>query len=216
MPPVQPFPAWSWRREAAPLAVLAAQVALAAASWIRAPDRLPVHFDLAGRPHRYGGKVEAILLVPLVAVGLYALLTFLPRRDPSRANYATGAYTALRVAILIFMLGVQAMLAAPAWSVRLAPTATVFLLTGGLFVSLGLALPRLGRNQLAGVRTTATLSDPERWRRTHRVAGVAFGVAGLGLLVAAALPAAQGGLVAAVAIVGAVVATLLAAALRGR
>ncbi len=76
------------RAELPHLAVIAAMFLLVAATWSSAPDRIPVHWDLAGQVDRYGGKFEGLLLMPLLTLGIYLLFLVAPRFDPGRANYA--------------------------------------------------------------------------------------------------------------------------------
>ena len=78
----------SLRTELPHLAVIAAMFVLAAATWSAAPDRIPVHWDLAGRVNRCGGKFEGLLLMPLLTLGIYLLFLVAPRFDLGRANYA--------------------------------------------------------------------------------------------------------------------------------
>ena len=53
-----------WRIEGPMLALVAAMFALAALSWSTAPDRIPVHWNIAGAVDRYGGRFEGLLLLP--------------------------------------------------------------------------------------------------------------------------------------------------------
>ncbi len=39
----------------------------AAIVWPMAPDRVPVHWNIAGDVDRYGGKFKGLLLLPLVS-----------------------------------------------------------------------------------------------------------------------------------------------------
>jgi uncharacterized membrane protein len=77
----------SLRTELPHLAVIAAMFVLAAATWSAVPDRIPVHWDLAGRVHRYGVEFEGLLLMPLLTLGIYLLFLVAPRLDQGRANY---------------------------------------------------------------------------------------------------------------------------------
>ena len=65
--------------------------------WPVAPDRIPVHWSFDGRVDRWGGKLEGLLGIRLLALAIYLLMRYLPRTDPGRANYARfgGAYTAV-------------------------------------------------------------------------------------------------------------------------
>ena len=78
----------SWRTEWPMWLLLIGMFALAAASWGATPDRVPVHWGLNGSPDRWGGKFEGLMLMPLIALGIYLIMLFIPRIDPGRANYA--------------------------------------------------------------------------------------------------------------------------------
>ena len=62
----------------------------------------------------------------------------------------------------------------PAWTATLIGVAL-----GAGMVAIGNLMPRLRPNWIVGVRTHATLSDPELWLRTHRYFGMLLMAAGL-------------------------------------
>jgi uncharacterized membrane protein len=79
----------------------------------------------------------------------------------------------------MLVLGVHAgMIAAALGHQTLAPRVITVIL-GISLVGAGNVMPRLRPNLLAGVRTRATLTDPQLWRSTHRVLGAGFVLAGL-------------------------------------
>ena len=165
-----------WRLELAMLLVIAAMFAAAAAVWSVAPSEIPVHWNVSGEVDRYGGKFEGLLLLPLIALGLYLLLRYLPRIDPLRANYArfSGVYTAIRVALLLLMAAIYGVVIAwvlqnPIDMSRLMPAAI-----GALFVFLGSVLAKVKPNWFVGIRTPWTLSSTRSWERTHRLGGWLF------------------------------------------
>ena len=129
----------SWRSEVPQWLAMAAMFAAAAWTWRGAPERVPVHWNLAGQVDRYGGKVEGLLFVPLLTIAIYALLIVLPRFDPGRANYArfAGAYTVIRIAVvtvmaLIYGVTILSILGRPVDVATWVP-----LLVGAMFVLLG-------------------------------------------------------------------------------
>ena len=171
-----------WRLELGMLLVIAAMFAAAAAVWPSAPDAIPVHWNVNGEVDRYGGRFEGLLLLPLAALVIYLLMRYLPRIDPLRANYArfSGAYTAIRAAVLVLMAGIYGMVIAwvqqkPVDMSKLVPAAL-----GGLFLLLGSVLGKVKPNWFVGIRTPWTLSSARSWERTHRLGGWLF--MGLGLL----------------------------------
>jgi uncharacterized membrane protein len=180
---------WSWKTEIGPWAVILAMAAASAASWARAPERLPVHWDLHGQVDRWGGRAEALLVLPLMAGVLCLLLTFLPRFDPGRANYErfAGVYRLLRLAILLFMAVLHFNSLAPIYGLRVDVGRTVSLASGLLFILLGGAMGKLRPNWFVGIRTPWTLSSKRAWIRTHRLGGWLFLATGLVVVVLAAV-----------------------------
>lgn len=168
--------------------LVAAMFALGALVWPLAPDSIPVHWNLAGRPDRYAGKLEGLFLFPAIALIVLLGLSLLPRVDPNRARYAEfrGAYAVIRLAIT----GVLAISYAAAVLVMLGVELNIGLLLGSLggllLIVFGAVMDRLRPNWFVGIRTPWTLSNEESWRATHRAGkwvciglGVAFVLAGV-------------------------------------
>jgi uncharacterized membrane protein len=163
----------TFRGELPHLLLIAAMFLGGALSWAVAPDRIPVHWNVRGEVNGYGGKVEGLVLLPLIALGVYLALRFLPRLDPGRANYPGFARpygiirftTLLAVAVVHFSILLQVH-GRPVPMERISP-----LLVGGLFLVLGGVLGKIRPNWFVGVRTPWTLSSKASWVKTHRVAG---------------------------------------------
>ncbi len=170
-----------WRREWPSWVLLVGMFVAAVVAWPRVPERLPVHWGIDGTANRYGGRVEGLLLLPLIAVGLYLLLRFLPRLDPRRANYALfgGSYSLIRFTTLVFLAILYAVSLLIAAGYALDMTQIVPLLVGGLFIVIGSVLGKLRPTWFAGIRTPWTLSSARSWSKTHRLGGWVFLVAGL-------------------------------------
>jgi uncharacterized membrane protein len=171
----------SWRLEAPQLALIAVMFAAAALAWPVAPDSIPVHWNASGDIDRYGGKVEGLLLMPLIASGIYLLMRYLPNLDPGRANYARfgGVYATIRIAVLALMAAIQgvtlfSILRRPVDMALIIP-----LLVGSLFVLMGGLMGKIRPNWFVGIRTPWTLSSKVAWVRTHRLGGWLFVAQGL-------------------------------------
>jgi uncharacterized membrane protein len=167
--------------------VIAAMFAAAAIVWPSAPDRIPVHWNISGNADRYGGKFEGLLLLPIVALGLYLLLRFLPRIDPGRANYQQFArpYAIIRLATLVLLAALYAVTLLWVEGIEVDMRRWPLALIGVLFVVLGNVMGKLRPNWFAGVRTPWTLSSKRSWVKTHRLAGWLFVVVGLLFIVGA-------------------------------
>lgn len=168
------------RLEALQLLLIVGMFAASAALWNAAPDRLPVHWNLAGKPDRYGGKFEGLLLAPLIALGLYVLMLALPWIDPKRTAYEAFArgYQIIRLAMVALCAAIHATLLLVAFGYRVDVGVVAPLGVGILFCILGNYMGKFRPNWFVGVRTPWTLSSAASWTKTHRLAGRLFIVAG--------------------------------------
>jgi uncharacterized membrane protein len=172
----------SWREELPQWSVLVAMFVAALWSWPQLPDRLPVHWGPGGQVNRWGGKFEALFVLPLSALGLYILLILLPRIDPRRANYAAfaRAYYVLRLSVLGLLAAVAVFMHLRFRGLAEGLEAVVMpLLMGLLMVILGGVMGKVRPNWFVGIRTPWTLSSETAWVRTHRLAAWLFVLAGL-------------------------------------
>jgi uncharacterized membrane protein len=171
----------NWRTELALLALIALMFAAALVVWPTAPSEIPVHWNASGEVDRFGGKIEGLLLLPLMALGIYLLMRYLPNIDPGRVNYARfgGAYTAIRAGVLLLMAGIYGMVIAWVLKAPVDMSRAVPVAVGALFMLFGSVLGQVKPNWFVGIRTPWTLSSTESWARTHRLGGwffIALGV----------------------------------------
>lgn len=168
------------RSEGAHLVCVTTLFVAAAVAWPHAPEKIPVHWNLAGEVDRYGGRAEGLLAVPLIALGLYALLLFLPRIDPRRENYAkfAGTYSTLRRAITLFLAVLYAILLTSTFHPGFDGTFAASAAVGGLLACMGNLFGKLRPNWFVGIRTPWTLSSRESWAKTHRAGGWLFMASG--------------------------------------
>lgn len=179
----------SWRTELPQWAMILGMFILAAVTWPWAPERIPVHWNIAGQVDRYGGKVEGLLAIPLTTLGIYLLMHALPRIDPGHKSYAlfSGSYTTIRLAIVTFMAALYGVTHLILRGYPIDISTVVPLGVGALFVVLGNLMGKIRPNWFVGIRTPWTLSSKEAWVKTHRLGGWFFIVAGLGLMATSVL-----------------------------
>ncbi len=164
---------FTWRGEWPHLAILITMFVLAGLSWSGAPERIPTHWGLDGHPDAYGGRFAGLLLMPLIAVGLYALLRVLPRLDPGRAHYDSfaGAYGTIRLGTLAILAVVHGATLMWARGYAVSLEACLPLAIGALLIVVGNIFGKIRPNGFVGFRTPWTLSSKVAWSRTHRAAG---------------------------------------------
>lgn len=176
----------TWRTEWFQWLLLAAMFGLALASWNVVPDRLPVHWGLTGKVDRYGGRFEGLMVLPLMALGLYLLLIVLQRVDPGRDNYErfSGSWHAMRNVFMAFMTVLYGLMHLAFRGHPLAMNNILLPALGLLFIFLGNVMGKLRPNWFVGIRTPWTLTSKQSWVRSHRIGGWVFILGGLGLLLA--------------------------------
>jgi uncharacterized membrane protein len=176
-----------WGRALLAVLGLAWLAALVALPW--APARIVTHWGLNGAPDGSMGRVSGLLLLPVVATLVSALLYVVPHIDPLRRNYAAflGVYHAIQLGTALFLTVIELLLIAAAlgWAVAVPRVSTV--LVGLLFVGLGSVMGKLQPNWFVGIRTPWTLASPEVWIRTHRVGRWVMTGAGAAILLAGLL-----------------------------
>lgn len=159
---------------------------LAAITWPTAPDRIPVHWNVYGQVDRYGGKVEGLLMLPLLTLGLYFLLLFMPRIDPGQANYQrfAGAYSIIRIATTALLAVIYGVTNLWIRGYRIDMSIVVSLAVGALLIVIGNLMGKIRPNWFVGIRTPWTISSKASWTKTHRLGGRLFIVMGLAFIAA--------------------------------
>ena len=172
---------FNWRFDLPQLLLIGAAFAAAAWAWPQLPERLPTHWNIHGEVDGWGNKFTALLLVPLIMVGVYLLMLLLPLVDPGRANYQNfpKAYNVIRVAILAYLSAIYAATLAAAFGYKINMMSVILPLVGVLLIVLGNFLGKIRPNWFVGIRTPWTLSSQLSWDKTHRVGGWLFIAMGL-------------------------------------
>lgn len=174
--------------EIAQIALIAAMFIVAAARWGSVPDQIPVHWNAKGQVDGYGGKFVGLLLLPIIAGGLYPLLKYLPRVDPAKRNYESfaGTYLLVRVLLTVYLGYIYLVTNLAIGREHTFPVAELIVgAVGLLFIVLGGALGKFRPNWFAGIRTPWTLTSKRSWVKTHRLGGRIFIVTGVATIVGA-------------------------------
>jgi uncharacterized membrane protein len=173
-----------------PIILIALAILVSAISYPRLPNQVPTHWDIHGNANDYGSKSLGLFLLPVLMVGIWALMRALPSIDPRHDNYAKmrGAYdlvvnATLTLLLLVHAVGTGAMLGLPISIARIIPA-----LLGVLFIVIGNVLPQARPNWFFGIRTPWTLSNDRVWQRTHRIGGYLFVGCGLIIIATAIFP----------------------------
>lgn len=151
--------------------------------WQRVPGSLPVHWNAAGEIDRYGNKFEGLLLMPLVALGSYLLIIFLPKIDARRKEQDPMLLSFIALIMTLLLVCIYFTTIAIIFGYDIELPRVVTLAMGVLFILLGNIMPKVQSNWFIGVRTMWTLESEHSWFMTHRLAGWIMSIGGLILVI---------------------------------
>lgn len=168
-------------------------LAAAAYGWLNTPQdaEIPVHWDIHGEPDRYGGRMEAFLLMPAITLFLTLLFSIAPSIDPRGSNLkrSSPAWLTVWVGTIAIMALVQISLTLTALGIldETSPVGVPSFVAAGvaiLLMLLGNVLTKARPNWFFGIRTPWTLSSDKAWDVTHRWGGRLYILTGLITLIA--------------------------------
>ena len=143
------------------------------------PDRLPIHWNMAGEADNFAPKPFAVFGLP-VFLALFHLICHIGASvDKRRENYskALDAMTYWFIPALSLILCPMTLLASKGVDVRI--EVIVPCLIGLMLVFIGNYLPKCKPNSTMGIRIPWTLKNEENWNKTHRLAGKLWIVGGI-------------------------------------
>jgi len=138
-------------------------------------SRMPLHFNAAGAPDRYGSKAEfltSILAISGIGLGAALLTRFLPLIDPKKkAVYSRSIFIRVSHALLFFMAAITFIVIYAGTQSHFTMPVKIFYPVMGLFFAyLGNLINNVKPNYFVGIRTPWTLENEDVWRKTHRLA----------------------------------------------
>lgn len=144
------------------------------------PAQLPSHWNFNGEIESYMAKQQLIGLM-LLPGGLYILMEVMPKIDPRRRAYDRHykAYGFFELMMVLFIIGLQVVVISVGMGVELDVSRIMLATLGILFMVVGNFMPQVRPNYFFGIKTPWTLASEEVWRRTHRIGGFVYTVAGL-------------------------------------
>lgn len=154
--------------------------------WQKLPDTVAMHFDIQGKPDRYGDKSELLIVVLIlfaVSVGLYFLMANINRIDPKRyAAENTLRFKKIGFAVALFIAALNCFIIYSSTHGGSKMDVNLILAAVSLlFAVIGNYMPNLKPNYFAGMRLPWTLESQDNWRATHALAGRIWFYGGLAM-----------------------------------
>ena len=156
------------------------------------PDRIPMNWSFDGTA-AYSAKYEIFLMCGM-GILIAFLLDVLPKIDPRRQNYQrfSSYYDSFCVVMQVFLLAMTGIELTESF---LPGTASVKYITmravGLLFMYIGNIMPKFKSNFYCGVKTPWALSSEEVWRKSQRLGGKCFFIAGILIIFSMLLPGSE-------------------------
>lgn len=154
------------------------------------PDQMAVHFGTNGEADGFQGKFTFILMSLLILIGIPLLMKVSRYMDPKKKNYdkfeSTFEWFRLILTAFLSVMSVVTLFYNLGYKVNI--QMIVLMGIGVLFIFLGNYMSRIRFNYTMGIKTPWTLASEEVWRRTHRLAGPLWFIAGIIVFILAFLP----------------------------
>lgn len=178
------------KKEILPLALIVFIFLVSALFYSSLPDQVPSHWNIQGEVDDWSSKGFFVWFYPLLTLGIYLLMFFLPRIDPLRKNYLKFAppYFWFRTVLVLFFVLLYLYSLFAALGGQLNINYFIIPAISLLFIVIGLFLPKIKKNYFVGIRTPWTLHSEKVWDETHRIGGRFFVLAGLIALLSLLLP----------------------------
>ncbi|MBL4754333.1 MAG: SdpI family protein [Flavobacteriales bacterium] len=133
------------------------------------PNQIPIHWDLEGQANGYGSKY----VMPVINLGLYALLLFMPTMDPRQSNYKlfSSSYRKIRMIVALFFSTLISLGFVSYLGYDMEHSTIMLFSIYLLLTAFGNYFGTIKPNWFIGIRTPWTLENEDVWKKTHAVAG---------------------------------------------
>jgi uncharacterized membrane protein len=146
------------------------------------PNKIPMHFNLNGEVDGWGSR-ESIYLLPsimgLTSIFVYFLMANIKKIDPKRyegADDKVYAQFGLFTSGFLCCLSIVIIYSTVHSGVDI--NKLIFPLLGFAFAGMGIYMPKLKQNYIAGFKLPWTLENEANWNATHALAGKVWMVGG--------------------------------------
>lgn len=144
------------------------------------PERIPSHWDMHGQVNGWMDRFWGLAILLGLSLGQYLLLWAIPLLDPKKKIAGRQkAFNAIRLTLQFLLLWMFAVVMAAALDVNLSVHRLAVGALSIVLIILGNYMGKIRPNYFMGIRTPWTLEDPVVWRKTHRLGGPTFILAGL-------------------------------------
>jgi uncharacterized membrane protein len=147
----------------------------------QAPEIMATHWNAQGEVNGYKSKLWGLFFTPILTTLLTIFFLLIPSIDPLKENIQKFRkyYDGFIIIFILFMVLVH--LQGLLWNTgtKINPNVLFPIGIGILFYYAGFLMEKAERNWFIGIRTPWTLSSDAVWRKTNRLGGKLFRIAGI-------------------------------------
>lgn len=147
-------------------------------------ETVPIHWNASWQVDGYGSRYTLLILAFLPMVVYYGM-SLTKRIDPRKdvLKYRGRTYDTIQKYLSFFFI----LLVIFFYYMTLKPesngTILISFILGGMFIMLGNYMPTVPKNYFLGIKTPWTLASEVVWKKTHKVAGYCYVLAGVLIIV---------------------------------
>ena len=155
------------------------------------PYKIPMHFNLKGEVDGWGSR-EGIYLLPsimgLTIIFVYLMMANIKKIDPKRyAGAVEKIYAQFGLFTVGFLCCLSLVILYGTSHIGIGINKLIFPLLGFAFTGMGIYMPKLKQNYLAGFKLPWTLENEANWDATHALAGKVWTIGGTLQMISALL-----------------------------
>ena len=145
------------------------------------PEQMATHWNSKGEVNGYMSKLWGLFFTPAVITGIAVMFLLIPGIDPKKENIEKFKkyYDGFVILFISFMVAVHLQILLWNIGIRISPNTVLPAGTGLLFYYIGVLMENAESNWFIGIRTPWTLSSDRVWKKTNRLGGKMFRIAGI-------------------------------------
>lgn len=146
------------------------------------PEQIAVHFNNAGTPDGFLPKMVVAFGLPLLLAIINLYSHFRLDKDPQTENASASLKSLTKWLVPIISVVLVPITLFMAIGANLPILLIVQAFAGVVVIICGNYLPKCKRNYTIGIKLPWTLDNEDNWNKTHRFAGFAWVIGGVGIL----------------------------------
>ena len=154
------------------------------------PEQMASHWNSKGEVDSYMSKFWGLFLMPIISLGIFLLLIFIPKIDPLKKNIEKFRkyYDGFMTFLIIFLLYIYTLTILWNMGIIFNMTTAILPVVAILIYFSGILIEHSKRNWFIGIRTPWTISNEKVWNKTHKLGSKLFKIAAIIILIGTFIP----------------------------